>query len=134
MSVGTGMNPKANEALDHIRAAAQELHGALSDAAAKQGGAIKADLEALQKMAGAAAESIKKAMDGQNEVTKKHLEDAATQLEAARKHAAEGLMSSGQAFQNSVQQALAGAHAFVRQVSEAVAAKRSADSGQSPKT
>jgi len=134
MSGGTGMNTKVKDALDHIRTASQELHEAFSDAAARQGGAVKADLEALLKMADAAAASIKSAMGGQNEATKKHLEDAATHLEAARKHAAEGLTSSGLAFQTSVQQALAGAHAFARQVSEAVAAKRSADSNQSPKT
>jgi hypothetical protein len=47
------------DALDHIRAATQELHGAISDAAAKRGGATKADLEALAQKAKAVTESAK---------------------------------------------------------------------------
>ncbi len=38
---------KVKDAPDHVRAGAQELDGAISDAAAKGGGAVKADLEAV---------------------------------------------------------------------------------------
>ena len=36
-----------NRDLDQVRAAAQQLHGAISDLAAKRGSAMKADLEAV---------------------------------------------------------------------------------------
>ena len=55
---------RVKDALDHARAAAQELHGALSDAAAKRGGAIKADLEAIPHKARAIADSLKASLDG----------------------------------------------------------------------
>ena len=53
------MDTNIKDVLDHIRAATQELHGAISDAAAKRGGATKADLEALAQKAKAAAEFAK---------------------------------------------------------------------------
>jgi len=119
---------KVKDVLDDVRAAAQELHGAISDAAAKHGGAAKADLEAASQKAKALAESVKGAVDAHHDATKKHLADAVTHLEATQKHAAEGLRSSGQAFQSSLKQALADARASVQRISEAVAAKRSAES------
>jgi fructose-specific phosphotransferase system component IIB len=122
------VDTKVKEALEHVRAGAQELHGAISDAAAKRGGAIKADLEAVPQKAKALTESIKGSIGVQNEATKKHLKEAVTYLEAVQKHAAEGLKSTGQAFQTSVRQALADARASVQKVSEAVAARRSAES------
>jgi hypothetical protein len=116
------------DALSHVRAATQELHGAISDAAAKRGGAVKADLEAASVKAKAVAASLKGSIDGQSEIVKKNLKDALTNLEATEKHAAEGLSKSGQAFQASVKQTLTDARAAVQKVSEAVAADRSAAS------
>jgi len=127
------VDTKVKDALDHIRAAAQELHGAISDAAAKRGGAMKTDLEAIPQKAKAVTESVKSSMSGQNEAAKKHLADAVTHLEATQTHVAESLKSSGQAFQTSVAKALADARASVQKLSEAVAAKRSTQSKQSPK-
>src|SRR5712672_1369497 len=94
-----------NKDLDRVRAAAQELHGAISDAAAKRSGAVKSDLEAVGQKA-----------------------KAVTDLEAVQKHAAEAVKNSGPAFQASIRQTLADARASVQKVSEAVAAKRSAES------
>jgi gas vesicle protein len=71
--------------------------------------------------------------NAQNEITKKHLADAVTQLEATQKHVAEGLKTSGQAFQTSVKQAVADARASAQKVSEAVAAMRSANSPKKPR-
>ncbi len=122
------VDTKVKEALEHLRAGAQELHGAISDAAAKRGGAIKADLESVPQKAKALTESIKGSMGIQNEVAKKHLKEAVTYLEGVQKHAAEGLKSTGQEFQTSARQALADARASVQKVSEAVAATRSAES------
>jgi hypothetical protein len=116
------------DALDHIRAATQELHGAISDAAAKRGGATKADLEALAQKAKAVTESAKGSISTQRDAAKKHLADGVTHLEATQKHIAESLKSSGQSFQTSVQMALADARASAQKISEAVAAKRSAAS------
>jgi len=53
------MDTNVKDSLDHIRAATQELHGAISDAVAKRGGATKADLEAFAQKAKAATESAK---------------------------------------------------------------------------
>jgi len=127
------VDTKVKDALDHVRAAAQELHGTISDAAAKRGGAVKADLEAVSNKAKAVTESIKGAIGGQNEAAKKHLTESVTHLEATQKHAAESLKSSGEAFQTSIKKVVADARAAVQKISEAVAAKRSAASKQPKK-
>jgi uncharacterized protein YqgV (UPF0045/DUF77 family) len=127
------MDTNVKDSLDHVRAATQELHGAISDAAAKRGGATKADLEAFAQKAKAAAESAKGSLSTQHDAAKKHVAEAVTQLEATQKHIAESLKSSGQAFQTSVQKALADARASAQKISEAVAAKRSAASAKTPK-
>ncbi|HUL10657.1 MAG TPA: hypothetical protein VLU73_00575 [Methylococcaceae bacterium] len=127
------MDTKVKDALDHIRASTQELHKAISDAAAKRGGALKADLEVVPQKAKAITESIKGSIDTQNEAIKKDLKEAATYLEAVQKHAAEGLKRTGHAFQASIRQTLADARASAQKVSEAVAAKRSAESTKTRK-
>lgn len=126
-------NPQITAALANVRAATQELHGAISDAAAKRGAAVKVELEAVPQKAKAVADSIRSALASQNEVSKKHLTEAVTHLEATQKHAAESLKSSGQAFQTAVRQAMTDARAAAQKVSEAVAATRSAESTQSAK-
>ena len=118
-------------AVDQVRSATQQLHKAISDAAAKRGGAAKADLQAVPQMAKAAIDSIKGSMPAQNEVAKKRLADAVTYLEATGKHAADGVKSSGKDFQTAVRQTIADARAAVQKVSEAVAANRTAESTQS---
>ena len=117
---------KVKDAVDKARAAAQDLHRAISDAAAKSGGAAKADLEAVPQKAKAAIESIKGSTAVQNEVAKKRLAEAVTYLEATGKHASEGVKSSGKEFQTAVRQTIADARAAAQKVSEAVAAKRTA--------
>ena len=121
------------DALDHVRAATQELHGAISDAVAKRGGATKADLEAFKQKAKAATESAKGSLSTQHEAAKKKLSEAVTHLEATQKHITESLKSSGNALQTSIKQALADARASAQKVSEAVAAKRAATSTKTPK-
>jgi hypothetical protein len=115
---------KTKDAVDKARAATQELHRAISDAAAKRGGAIKADLEAVPQKSRAVIESIKSSAAAQNEVAKKRLAEAITYLEATGKHAADGAKSSGKEFQTAVRQTIADARAAAQKVSEAVAAKR----------
>jgi len=117
-----------NKDLSQIRAAAQQLHGAISDAAAKRGGAVRADLEAVGQKAKAVTESVKASIGVQNDATKKHLKEAVTDLEGVQKHVAEALKNSGHAFQGSIRKTLADARASVQKVSEAVAAKRFAES------
>lgn len=124
---------KVKDALDHVRASAQELHGAISDATAKRGGALKTDLEAASQKAKAVTDSLKSSIGAQTEATKKELKDAVTYLEGVQKHAAEGVKSSGHAFQAAVRQTLADARASVQKVSDAVAARRSAESAQAHK-
>jgi hypothetical protein len=124
---------KVKDAVDKARAAAQELHRAISDAAAKRGGAAKADLEAVPQMARAAIGSIKGSVAVENEAAKKRLAEAATYLEATSQHATDGVKSSGKEFQTAVRQTIADARAAVQKVSEAVAAKRTAESTQAAK-
>lgn len=119
---------KMKDALDHAREAAQELHGRISDAMAKRGGATKPELETISQKAKAAVESIKASMSAQHDASKKHLMDAVTDLEAAQKHAADSLKSSGQIFETKIRQTLVDARAGVDKISEAIAAKRSAQS------
>jgi fructose-specific phosphotransferase system component IIB len=121
---------KVKDALDNVRASTQALHAALSDAAAKRGGALKADLQAIPDKAQAVADSLKGSMGAQNDATKKALADAVTYLQATQQHAAESLKSSGQAFQTSVKQTLSDARAAAQKVTEAVAAKRSAEAAK----
>ena len=117
---------QVKDAVDQVRSATQQLHKAISDAAAKRGGAAKADLQAVPQMAKAAADSIKGSMAGQNETAKKRLAEAVTYLDATGKHAADGVKSSGKEFQTSVRQTIADARAAAQKVSEAVAANRTA--------
>jgi hypothetical protein len=122
----TAADTSVKNSLDHVRAAAQELHGAISDAVAKRGGATKAELEALQQKIKTVTESAKTSMSTQHDAAKKHVGEAITQLETTQKHLTEGLKTSGQAFQTSMRQVGADMRASVQKISEAVAAARSA--------
>ena len=115
---------QVKDAVDQVRSATQQLHKAISDAAAKRGGAVKADLQAVPQMAKAAIDSIKGSMAAQNDVAKKRLAEAVTSLEAAGKHAADGVQTSGKQFQTAVRQTIADARAAAQKASEAVAATR----------
>ena len=117
--------------LSQVRAAAQQLHAAISDAAAKQGGAAKSDIEAIGQKAKAVRESLKTSFNAQDETTKKHLSAAAAALEAMQKHAAEAMKSSGEEMKSLIRQAMADARASAQQISGAVAAARSASSSKS---
>ncbi len=87
------MDTNIKDSLDHVRAATQELHGAISDAMAKRGGATKADLEAFAQKAKAVTESAKGSIGTQHEAAKKYLTDAVTHLETTQKHVGESLKS-----------------------------------------
>ena len=134
MSIQTDTSKtKVNQALDHVRAAAQELHGAISDAAAKQGGATKADLEAFAQKTKSVAQSLKNSIGAEQGAVKKALTEAASVLDTSQKKAADGMKASGQAFQSSIREAVCGARASVQKISEAIAAARSASSESKPK-
>jgi hypothetical protein len=122
---------QVKDAVGQVRSATQQLHKAISDAAAKRGGAVKADLQAVPQMAKAAVDSIKGSMAAQNDTAKKRLAEAVTYLEATGKHAADGVKSSGKEFQTAVRQTISDARAAAQKVSEAVAATRTAESTQS---
>jgi len=119
---------KEPDALARVRVAAQELHGALTDVAAKRGDAMKAEWEAIPKKAKAVTASVKGSLGEQSEATKKHLEEAIKFLETTEKHVAASLKTSGHELEASVRHAVADARAAVQKISEAVAAKRSAES------
>jgi gas vesicle protein len=113
------------ESLIHVRAAAQALHGAISDAATKRGAALKAELHLLPEKARAVTDSIKESFDAETEATKRHLTQATTYVEATKKHVAEALKSSGHELETAVRRAVRDARAAAQNVSEAVSAKRS---------
>lgn len=117
----TGKDPLAG-----IRAAAQELHGAISDAAVQRGQAIKDHLQAIGPTVTSLISSVKTVIGDQNEVAKEHLAEAVTHLEGAKTQIATGLKSTGDAFQAATRQALADSHDAVQKISEVVAATRSA--------
>jgi ElaB/YqjD/DUF883 family membrane-anchored ribosome-binding protein len=77
--MSTGTDIKVKDALDHVRSTAQELHGAISDAAAKGGGVTKADLEVFAQKAKAVMESAKSSLGALHEVNKQQVEDAIKQ-------------------------------------------------------
>jgi hypothetical protein len=129
-SAQTGGDAKVKDALGNVRAAAQELHGAISDAVAKRGGATKAELEAFGQKIKSVTESAKNSMGAQRDLTKKIVGEAVTQLEVTQKHLADGMKTSGQAFQNSMRQVGVDMRASVQKISEAVAAERSATSAK----
>jgi ElaB/YqjD/DUF883 family membrane-anchored ribosome-binding protein len=129
----TTADPKVKSAIDHVRAAAQELHGAISDAMTKRGGATKADLEAFGQKIKSTTDSAKAALNNQNAAVKKQMTDAVTQLEVTQKRVNDGLKASGDKVQTSVRQALADARTSVQKISEAVAAQRSAQSSKAGK-
>jgi hypothetical protein len=116
----------SSDSFDRIRAAAQELHGAISDAAAKHGQAVKDHLEAIPRRATALTESVKAAVDVRTEITKKHLNELIQDLEATELHVAESLKSNGQAFHTALRQALTDSRNAVTKISEIVAARRTA--------
>jgi len=118
------------DALSHLRAAAQELHRAISDAAAKQGGATKADLDAFAQKARSVSQSLKSTINTQTGMARKALTDAAKELEASEKKAGDAAKASGQELQRSIREAVGGVRASVQKISDAVAAARSASSGQ----
>jgi ABC-type transporter Mla subunit MlaD len=124
-------NTEVTDAVDQVRSATQQLHKAISDAAAKRGGAVRADLQAVPQMAKAAVDSIRGSLAAQNEAARKHLAEAVTYLEATGKHAADGVRRSGKEFQTAVRQTIADARGAAQKVSEAVAANRTAGSAQS---
>ena len=112
--------------LTRARAAAQELHAALSDAACRTGGAVKTDLDSVQQKSRALIDSLKDSMSAPEEQTRKYLKEALANLEAAQKHAAEGVKNKGEQFQAAVRKTLADARASAQHISEALAEQRSA--------
>ena len=127
---GPTADPKIKNAIDNVRAAAQELHGAISDAMTKRGGATKADLQAFGQKIKTVTDSAKSTLNTQNATVKKQMTDAVTQLEATQKIVNDGMKATGDKLQTSVRQALQDARASVQKISEAVAAQRSAASSK----
>ncbi|SRR5271166_1210241 len=131
--MSTATDTKVKDALDHVRASAQELDGAISDAVAKHNAATKGDLEALAQKTKTVTESVKSSLSVQHDTDKKNLTEAAAHLDATQKHINEAMKTSGKAVEDSIAKALAEARASVEKVSEAVAARRAADSAKKAK-
>jgi hypothetical protein len=124
---------KATDPLSKARAAAQDLHATLSDAASRRAGAAKADLEAVQEKTRTLIDSLKTSASTKQEAARKHIDEAMVNLESARKHAAEGAKSFGESFQGSVRKALAEARASAQNISEALAEQRASSSKKNGK-
>jgi hypothetical protein len=128
-SAKPGAEANVKDAFDHLRSAAQDLHRSISDAAAKRGGATKAEIAALSEKAKAVAQSAKASIGAEQGKAAQHMTDAVNHLEATQAHLSESLKATGAAFDTSVKKVLMEARASVQKISEAVAEKRSAMSG-----
>jgi hypothetical protein len=115
---------RVRDALDHARAAAQDLHAALTDAVARRGGAVRADFEALPLKARAIAEQVGHSLEIENIIARHALGEALTLLDATHNDIAGALKTSGQATEALIRQAIADARKSVDKISEAVAARR----------
>ena len=124
----TGKDPLAG-----IRVAAQALHGAISDAAAKRGQAIKDHLQSIGPTVSSLITSVKAVIGAQTEVAKKHLAEAVKNLEGAEAQIATSLKATGETFHTATRQALADSRSAVQKISEVVAATRSAQAKQKNK-
>jgi uncharacterized protein (DUF885 family) len=113
-------------AIDHLRSSAQELHKAISDAAAKRSGATKADIAALTEKVKTVAQSATASIQAEQGKVAKQLTDAVSHLEATQANLSQSAKATGTAFDTSVKKVLAEARASVQKISEAVAEKRSA--------
>src|SRR5207302_615078 len=71
---------EVKDAIDHLRSSAQELHKAISDAAAKRSGATKADLATLTEKAKTVAQSAKASVKAEQGKVAKQLTDAVQAL------------------------------------------------------
>ena len=120
---------EAKDAIDHLRSSAQELHKAISDAAAKRSGATKADIAALTEKAKTVAQSAKASIKAEHGKVAKQLTDAASHLEVTQANLSQSAKATGTAFDTAVKKVLAEARASVQKISEAVAEKRSAAAG-----
>jgi hypothetical protein len=129
VSAKPGAETKVKDAIDHLRLSAQELHKAISDAAAKRSGATKADIAVLNEKAKTVAQSAKASIKGEQGKVAKQLTDAASHLEATQANLSQSAKAMGTAFDTAVKKVLAEARASVQKISEAVAEKRSAAAG-----
>jgi hypothetical protein len=84
VSAKPGTETKFKGASDHLRSAAQELHKAISDAAAKRSGATKADIAALIEKAETVAKMARASIQAEQGIEARHLSDAVTHLEATQ--------------------------------------------------
>jgi hypothetical protein len=112
---------EVEDAIDHLRSSAQELHKAISDAAAKRSGATKADIAALTEKAKTVAQSAKASIKTEHGKVTKQLTDAASHLEATQANLSQSAKATGTAFDTAVKKVLAEARASVQKISEAVA-------------
>lgn len=114
------------DALDHARDAAQELHGALTDAVTQRGGALKGHIEALSARARALGESVALSLENQGAQSKHAVAEAIGYLEATGTHLTEALENTGDTAEGLLQHAIADLRTALQKLSEAIAARRSA--------
>lgn len=127
-SAKAGTHATIKDGLARVRLNMQELHKVISDAAAKRGGATKADLEMVAEKTKTAMEQAKSAMTAQSEAGKTLLSEAVALLNSTQKHLSEAKKASGQALQTAVKHIAVDIRAAAQKASEAVAAARSAAS------
>ena len=84
------MDTKVKDALDHVRAATQELHGAIGDGTRSAAEPRRPILRLLRRRPRLSRSSPERTtISTQKEDAKKHLADAVSHLEATQKHVAE---------------------------------------------
>jgi len=119
---------KSNEALERVRAAAQELHLALGDAAAKGDEAVRADLQDLPQKAKALVDSLQRSRDEEGgDTASLQLDEAVRFLEEMQRHGNESLAATGAALRTGLRQTMSDARDAVQKIGEALATKSAAD-------
>jgi hypothetical protein len=132
MSQADDANARVRDALDHARVAAQELHAALTDAAAQHGAVVKDDLAALPAKTRAIADSLGHSLEIQNVFARQAIGEAVTYLDATQTHIAAALKSSGLVAEGLIRSAILDARDSVQKISEAVAARRAGAAAPRP--
>lgn len=116
----------STSSLDSIRATAQGLHSAISDAAVEHGAARMDRLLAAAPSPALIIAALRPVIGEQPETAKTQLTEVIALLEGAEAQIDTCLKSTGQAFHTAVRQALADSRSAVQKISEVVAAARSA--------
>ncbi len=118
------------DALDHARSEAQDLHKKVEASTARDHAALRADVVNAAVQAKKLAASLQTLGDALRADAKQHVQDAVAQLEDAAKHVRDVTAASEAELKRANLAMLENARSAVQSLSEAVASQRSAPAGR----